>query len=799
MRPPVLGRSARSSRVFRLTKSGTLQLNPTDLENAAASALAGAADGATFVTLATDNGLDHLFITDDAPGQEGVAFSVARAMAAQSEETDELPDLLQVPGFARLVFRQGTTPMQDTQSGADFTALSRIIGDMLMPGEWLAVSTRKAKQRTEVRAQARWLDFHGMRTHHSRKSGAAVAQFYAGARSNARAKELLLRAASAIPGFGLSVRTRAVSTTQPALLWLAVTLVLGVVSVLSFAMLDLPAVGGWAAAAAVVAVLCSVLTWRGFLPSSWRRTRTALSHGRVPPAPLRVIPARPPKTERQTRGTDGDMVVTSAFDGDYPLAPSAFLVGAHIPLAFVAPHAGAASGQATTQMRIAPPVLRERIGPKAGDNHDELTYLSVADFWSGVGVVGQAGSGKTAFLEHLWGFSCHERVNPTGILGVPLRHAMVAFDTKGDGMATVQYARWSECNGDRALVIQVSDPTDQVGIELFPDTGEGTVPWARHVVSAMRYIWGEDSIGAESFDTLTRVFAAAKLVTPDIASRVTLRQLPASASPFFYANILLTNEGDELGRELAAAIADAAAYPGANPELPVIVSLLAPLYGDGKTLAQRAQLVKAPRTKVAALMAAEHWWSRPKRTTWKAILENDIAAIVNTGSSPAGHLPDEKLRTDLSGLMLYTLHEEIKRTCRGWYEQGRAISIFSDEVKHIAESSAEVIRWMRNDARANGVRPVFATQTPDTLVDEVRRTMLGFGSLVLFAQNEASTVKEIVADLTLAGGEWQTSDVTNLDRYEAIVRASAGGKRLDPFTVRVPDFRSQRDNGTWEG
>jgi len=793
----------RPSRVFQLTKSGTLQLSPTDLENAASSALAGAGDGATFVTIMTDQGLEHLFVTDDTPGQEGVAFSVARAMAAHEAELDRVPSLTDVPGLARLRIRAGTAPLQDTQAGADFSALSRIIGDMLMPGEWLAVSIRKAKQRTEVRWQAQWLDYHGMRTHHSRKSGAPVAQFFAGARTSRRAREVLLRAASAIPGFGLSVKAEAVSTGRAARWWVLAAALFGVVSPVLMIVFGLQWEGVLAAVAAGAAAVGGLLTWRGYLPSLWRYTQRRMLTGRLPVAPVRWTRPKPPRAARSstTMGRDGTTVVTEqgSFDGDYPLAPSAFLVGAHIPLAFVAPHAGAASGTSSTKLRIAPPPLRVRIGPAVGVNHDEMVFLSVGDFWSGVGVIGQAGSGKTALMEHLWGAASRERVHPSGVPGTPRQHAMIAFDTKGDGLATVQYQRWSEHNGDRALVVQVSDPTAPVGIELFPFDGSDPTGWARRVVNALRYIWGEDSIGAESFDTLTRVFAAARMVTPEIASRVTVRQLPTGASPFFYANVLLSNEGDDMGVELAAAIADAAVQPGAHEQLPLIVAGLAPLYGSGRTAAQRAQLVKAPRTKVAALMAAEHWWSRPKRAPWSTLLENDIAVIVNTGASPAGHLPDEKLRTDLSGLMLYTLHEEIKRTCRGWYEQGRAVSIFSDEVKHIAESSAEVITWMRNDARANGVRPVFATQTPDTLVDAVRRTMLGFGTLVLYAQNAPTTVKELVADLTLSGGQWDSSDVTNLDRYEAIVRTTVDGRRMEPFTVRVPDFRSQRDSGVWEG
>lgn len=792
------------SRVFQFTKAGTLQTSPTDLENAAASALAGVSAGATFVTLNDDGVMRHLLVTDTSPGQEGAAFSAARAMASRSDEVDEVPDLLRVPAVARLQFREGTTPLQNTQAGADFTMLSRIVSDMLMPGEWVAVSVRKAQPRREARKQAVWLDYHGMRTHHSRRSGAPVAQFFAASSSNTRARELLSRAVEAIPGFGLSVRTRSVSVWPAVFAWLG----LSAVGVAGYFLGGVPTIASWlpvfenvkwgGAVVAAVCLVAAVLTGRGLLPSPLRQVRRFLQAGRVPVAPFRWRNVRAPKRERDTLGTDGRRVITESFDGDYPLALSAFLVGAHIPLAFAAPHTGAASGSSATGERVAPPVLRDRVGPMVGVNADLPVYLSVQDLWGGLALVGQPGSGKTAFLEALWGYACRERVSPLGIVGTPKQHALIAFDTKEDGLASVQYRAWSQAVGDRALMVNTADPAEQVGLELFPDVpGEDASDWARRVVNAFIYLWGTDSIGANSFDTLIRVFSAAKLVTPAIASRVQEMPLRLEASPFYYADVLLTNRGDEAGVELAAALADAAVQPAADPGLAEVVASLR-MYAPGFTPAQRQRLMEAPRTKVAALTALEQWWSRPKRATWHSLLSKDAAVIVNLGMS-GGHSHDDKLRSELAGLMMYTLQGEIKRTCVGWFEQDRAVSVFSDEVKHIAASSAEVLTWMRNDARAYGVRPKFATQTPDTLQTEVRRALFGFANLMMFAQDEAATVRELVDDLTMSGGEWDKSDIANLNRFEVIVRATFQGRRLEPFTGTVPDFRAQRGAGTWEG
>ena len=93
---------------------------------------------------------------------------------------------------------------------------------------------------------------------------------------------------------------------------------------------------------------------------------------------------------------------------------------------------------------------------------------------------------------------------------------------------------------------------------------------------------------------------------------------------------------------------------------------------------------------------------------------------------------------------------------------------------------------------------MFATQTPETLTPEVRRTFLGFGTLVMFRQEERNTVNELVGDLTLSGEGWTSADIVNLPRFHAIVRATAGGRRQEPFMVTVPNFQAQRDAGAWQ-
>lgn len=789
-------------RAFQLTKAGAIHSSPTDIANEAASALAGAPRGATFVTMKTDAGrLEHTFVTEDTQTQESVAFALAQAMNSRSTEVDNVPDLLAAGGFANIAIARGARPMMDTQAGADFTTLARIVSNLLMEGEWVAMSIRKPAPHLESRKYAKWLDHHGMRTHHSRLPGAVVMSLYAGGRDGDRARDIVARVASGIPGFGLNVVGRKITVTREILRLLAgAGVALGAGLLAMFLHIALPI---WVPITVAALFLGAALgTWKLVLPSELRTLIRELKWGFVPASPKRTAPARKPRQEKQRTNKDGEQYTQAEFGGDYPLAPTAFLVGPHIPLALIAPHSGA-SGGATTATRPAPACMRDRIGPPVGLSEDALVYLDSSAAYAGIAVLGEAGSGKTALLEHLWGAASRERVRPSGISGAPARHAMVAFDTKGDGLATAQYERWLDYNQDtQKLVIHVLDPACPVGINLFPVLpGEDVGAWARKVVSALVYIWGETSIGPRSFDTLARVLQAGLAIaySPEIAQAVTLAPVRTGASPFYYADILLTNAGDALGVELAAALKNAGADPH-NPraaDFAAVWGVLAPLYGDGKTPAQRGQLVDAPRTKIAALMSAEHWWSRGTQYTWPQLLEADVATILNTGIGPSGMLPDDKLREDMSGLLLYTLREDIRRTCVGWFEQNRAISIFADEVKHIANTNDRVIRALRDDDRALGVRCVFATQTPETLIPEVRNTFFGFGSLIVFGQQSKLTVDSIVGDLALSGGTWESSDIVNLPKYHAIVRAIADGRRNDPFTIEVPNWRQQREDMIW--
>lgn len=757
---------------YSLTRAGGLDPNTTLLRQRTTAAISGMPRGATFIVIREGAGLSH-YVT--VPG-DGVSFAtileVAKSVAARADAAGA-PNLGQTRAIAHLVHERGSIAGSNAAINADISAVVDVASTSLRDGEWIAVSIRRPK-RSEVRRNKAWLEHRGTHTHHSLEIGATVMSMWAGGSDTRAAKDLLLRVTGALPGFDLRTQARVLRPAGDVLAWVAIALAAAMGALIE----------PWAWAVAAVAVAGAAGTMAGVLPSRARRIRRLLSSGLAPTPATRLLPPTPPKRA----SVDRDGVSIPARDGDYPLHPAAFLVAPILPITLVAPHAGADSGSQTTKARTAPPILRESIGPVVGINDDEPVYLSAADQWAGVIALGEPGSGKSALVQAIWGYDCLVKAGHIDSRGGAGRdHTMIAFDTKGDGATADEYGRWASAAGGSVLRFDVSDQESTIGIELFPDTADVTTR-ARRVVNALRYVFGEGSIGPESFTTLQRIFIAAFATTPDVASQVP--GMDTDRSAFYYANVLLGSRGEDLGAQLAGAIRSKAERTG-DASAVAANEQLSPLYGPGVTSAARRALTKAPQNKIEQLLAAEHWWSRPRRATWQSLLNKSSTVVINLGSAN-GYLADDELAGQLAAMMMYTLADEMKRTCIGWWEKNRFVSVYADELKHLAGSNGSVVSWLRNDARSFGARAIFATQFPQQLDPEVRSTVLGFGTLVCFTQRDQAVARTVVEALSVDGSEWGVADVANLQQYEAIVRTTVHQVGQPSFTVAVPDFRAMR-------
>lgn len=785
------------STAYRFTTAGSLEHNPTALRQRASSALSTAPTGTTFVTRREGQMLAHYLVM---PG-EGHAEPIiaAKSIAARAEKS-EAPDLSLNEAYAVLQMPANGVPGSNPQMNAEIAAVVDAASSSLRDGEWVAVSIRRPSQQ-EVVQHSKWLSQYGVHTHHSKEASAVLVSLWSGADTSAHAQDLLQQVAGALPGFDMPRYAQAVASGRVkfgfalgALLGAAYALVPQFVDVA----LPYPMLGYAVAGASCVGFVLAALDK---LPSRAKRIRARMRSGLVPAPPRRIIPAAGAKTQK----TDAEGNVTQvARNGAYPLSNEAFLVGAVTPLTVIAPHAGAQSGAGMTAQRSVPPQLFSAEGPLVGYSGDDQVHLTDDGDWRGLMALGAAGSGKSVLIQGIWGY---DSMRKTGIVGRRRGkfNSMVAFDTK-DGKSATAYVQWARDAGQPVIrtkedfdawnnsgrlapplvVIDMADQSATFGVELFPGAGD-PVNRARRAVNALKYTFGATSIGPESFATLSRVLIGAFAVTPSVAAEA---KVEVGRSAFYYAGLLLGTRGDELGSQLADALRSAGERDGDQNALDAS-GYLAPLYGPKVTPAQRRSLTSAPQNKMEQMLAAEQWWSRPTRPSWASLLEANASVVVNFGQS-GGFLMDAEQREQLASLMLYTLHEEIKLTCVGWQDEGRSVSIYADELKHIAGNSPDVVNWARQDGRSFGVRLIVATQEPEQLEDSVRRTVMGLGTLVAFKQDDVDVIRQVIANIDIDGGGWEASDLRNLPQFHAIVRTHFDGQSLTPFTVRVAFFEGMR-------
>lgn len=353
-------------------------------------------------------------------------------------------------------------------------------------GTWLAVTLRRPANR-ERKRYTPWLAHRmgtAVPTHHSLSPSAVVATITAGGESRDQVRSLLSQVTAGLPGFDLDTQVRFASRHHPAVLGLPAGVLLAVATI--FGMPYLPAqlaahipsflpqaVLGLSAAA----VLAGLAALSGKLRSPEVKQRQQLAAAAFPAPARRAGRPRPPRKEHTVKGhtkVNGEKVpyerLVRAFDGDYPLAPTAFLVSPNVVAGIVSPHAGAISGAATTKARATPPALHERIGPMLGTNDDGDAHLSADAMRFGLACLGQPGSGKSLFVRSLFGWHCLERVSPSGRPGHPgTQNALIAFENKGDGAG--KYVRWAHALGDKVLTVDVADPATPA-IDLFAIPGD---------------------------------------------------------------------------------------------------------------------------------------------------------------------------------------------------------------------------------------------------------------------------------------------------------------------------------------
>jgi hypothetical protein len=797
-------------RIFRLARAGGIDTNPTTFTQRAGTFASAATNTgqATLLTRRESSGLNGYLILPAASLGTNAPLHLAHTVGARAEEAQMPEDLGDTPAIGTLNYKPSPA-LRETQAGIDPTELPRILANAMPEGSWVAVTMRKPSNK-ERKFYTPWL---GNRlgtvvpTHHSTSPTAVVVSVTAGGSSREEVTSLLSQVTAGLPGFDLDSGVRFAPTKHalffgpPAGLLLAAATLFGLPQLPAEYAAYIPAsIAPILYAISGVAAILGLAALAGRIASPDTKLRNQLARPVfAPPAARRGRP-RPPRKEQTVRGSrtiNGEKVPYEKFipasDGDYPLALDTFMVGPNVVVGMVSPHAGAVSGAATTRARSTPPVMLQKIGPLLGTNDDGSAHLSAAAMLFGVAIIGKPGSGKSLCVRSLFGWHCLERVNPTGKPGYPgSNNTLIAFESKGDGVA--KYVEWAHKLGDKVLVIDVADPRTR-GIDLFAVPGDNAAK-ALFFTNAMKYTFGADAIGDRSFPTIVSVLTAAMSVDDRVLDSIEDRDeriLKHGMSPIFYAYQLLAGTSDKIAVQLATGIKALGiklrerGTPDETLEQAYIA--ISSLFED-RTESARRSFLEPPRNKFEQLLLLEDWWSPArKKVSWTDILEGHRSVVINTGSSPYGILLDDQQNQQISSLLMYSLQNALKRTCSGWLEAGRSVSIFADELSLLAGTSPEIVSWIRDQGRSYGMRAILATQRPEQLGAALRNNFLTYSTLISFAQTDVTTAGEVAANVG-SNGEWTTEDIQHLKPYHVVVRSEVDQMRQSAFIVKLPNFEA---------
>lgn len=758
--------------------------------------------GVTLLTARDQHNTSSFVMTGGALNNSNVITSIGLTVNAKAvADSTNFPDLAATPYVGWLVVSPSDTVSIATQSGGDQNEVAVLLSHIMKPNSWIAITLR-GPTKSELRRTRNWIKHRreGAVTHYSNAPHALIASFIAGGDDRDEVDSMLGQIVSIIPGFDMDVKPMKSRQGVPLAITALVSLVAGVAADVKEHSLLLGAV-----TFGVLAVAGLATRYAPTANRLWgRRINRALESGQLPPPPRRLIPARSPKvtTVKNDDGTTRQV----KRDGTYPLASSAMLLAPAMTVGIASPHAGTSTSVAKSRMPSAR--LLGDIGPLVGDaNEDENdpnrivagTHIDANELYQGVFLHGAPGSGKTVAVQNLWAWHILERTAPSSKPGHPgALSTLIAFESKGEGAKV--YRDWSTHFGHGCTLVEVGDP-NSTAIDIV-DPSLPPFERAQTFVSAMRYAFGEDAIQGLSSEALQKVLTAAMAFPPEAFATTDL------VNPSFLdvAHALLGGFGDyEDAKAINAAMTTYyTRVDDRDPIKEVLGSALRGigfLYGPSVTASVWRQNTSAPRNKINVLQLVPHWWSPSrKRGSWGQVLNGHLAVVINTGITSTGILVDETVSQTLSAMIAFSLREAIQRYCSNWQKDGRSVTIFADELAMLAPSSSEVIEWLRESGRSNGVRLILATQRPAQLKKNLRDSLRSFGTTMIFQQSDSQVIGEIISQLTMGGDEWSPADIQNMPQFHAILQTKSGGQSQPPVPIRAlywgNDYdRFQRDQG----
>lgn len=783
----------------------------------------------------TETGMRDYIAVRSSGQSYSAAATFAEAVSSEAQSIDGKDDdtLGQLEQISQLVFDSeiAHAHIDDdsigsgrySQANSSPLALSRIVPEQLEVGQWFAISVRQPTtgRRGEFNKWGAWFMSKtdgGVATHPSLETNSVIIEVFSGntgqgRQSKSESRRTLTEIVAAMPGFDALIDTKTLSKSShwiPMLMFGLAAIVAGfVVPGLIPPVAEVPELPTIVKAILLIAGLLivadSALRVAGLHRPEHLRIRDKLMVMK-PPTSKRLLPAKPPRREQMNPQTG--KVMKKSYVGDYPLTRRSIKTAPSVFAAAFSPSAGVVSGETRTAKRDIDHRFTEKIGPYIAEVDDMPIHIAASAASFGTSFLGAAGSGKSQSLRSVFGFSCLERVVPSGKPGFPGRNnTLIAIENKGPNGAA-EYVAWANALGDDITISDLADDTT-AAIDLLGN-GETITEQAQYFVSLMKSGFDEGDIGARSGPVLERTIAAGLAVDDYIISEANENigevgtPFPTDATFITYAHILLGGwtGGDDDAIRLYGAIRSAAnEYSDGSSDISEedgeryaeASALLAQIFHN-RSPASRASLVESSENKIVQMRKVDGFFSDDREgiDLYEAI-DNHESIVINLGPSISGIQVVESTTKILSAMITHAVRDAVAATCSNWMKKNRWVSLFGDELALLAGSSPEIVTWFREQGREFGVRSFFATQRPRQLDEEVRESFLGADTLFAYRQSAASVVDEVVREIELDGESWTAQDVTKLPEFTAIIRTVIDGTRQNSFVASMVNFESRRD------
>lgn len=484
---------------------------------------------------------------------------------------------------------------------------------------------------------------------------------------------------------------------------------------------------------------------------------------------------------------------------------------------------------AGTNDRNAPHAVTVPSGVRVGiDPTGIAVWLPESDRQWGVFAVGDPGTGKTTWLMNLYWSDLINRKVAQHQSRIP--KSVIWIETKGEGAQRALNLARNAYYGPNDIAYLPAAATTGPRLDLidWSDPNRG----ATLLVEMMRYAFDQGDIREQAAGVLHAAFRLAIACPPDISQQLGFKgPRPNVIRVAFWLlggepHSGLPDKTINLFQQAAARDTITAGVPAptssgfagdfaevTSPDTtPMVRGPLADAWEEFArylppymTKRESQQITESSRNKLQFLLAAPSMWEpdpqRPE-VTMLSLIQGGWPAVLNFGPPGGDDSPGftSLLAQRLAAMGMYALWNTIKYACDGWQAQGRAIAIYSDELKDIAGTGTggDVIRELADQGRSRGVQPVFATQRPTQLPELTRESVQSFGTRVYFRLEEIDTAEAAANDLSGGRrGGFTGPEIRDLPPLTGACRMRRDGAAQAPFTIKaIPD--NWLDPKTWD-